>query len=315
VTVIDIAVLDQTIHGMSAREYCDTLDARLPSQTIRLVATPTEYDELLPEARIITGFEIDAGTVDRAENLDLFACTFAGTDHLPLDAFDANDVQVTNASGVHGSNAAEQVLAYVLSFARGLDHGWLQSQAGTWSHYQTDELYDSTVTVVGMGSIGGAIIDRLAPFGVKTIGVRNSPSKGGDAEEVVGIEQVPEILPRTDYLVLACPLTEQTAQLVDEAALERLPPDSVVVNIARGKIVDTDALHAALQKNELRGAALDVTEPEPLPDGHPLWSHDNCLITPHNAGHTPQYWDRMADIIVENLDRLETDEPLRNLAQ
>jgi phosphoglycerate dehydrogenase-like enzyme len=122
------------------------------------------------------------------------------------------------------------------------------------------------------------------------------------------------VLPRTDYLVLACPLTEQTAQLVDETALERLPPDSVVVNIARGKVVDTDALCTALQTNELRGAALDVTDPEPLPDGHPLWSHDNCLITPHNAGHTPRYWERMTDIIAENLDRLETDEPLRNLA-
>ena len=299
---------------MSAREYRDVLDERLPSQTVRLVASPTEYDELLPEARIITGFEIDAETVDRAANLDLFACTFAGTDHLPLDAFAANDVQVTNASGVHGPNAAEQVLAYVLSFARGLDRGWNQSQAGTWSHYQTDELYGSTVTVVGMGSIGGAILDRLAPFGVDTIGVRNSPSKGGNADEVVGIDQVPEILPRTDYLVLACPLTEQTAQLVDEDALERLSPDGVLVNIARGEVVDTDALLAALQTNELRGAALDVTDPEPLPDGHPLWSHDNCLITPHNAGHTPRYWDRMAEIIADNIDRLDTDEPLRNLA-
>ena len=300
---------------MSAREYRDVLDERLPSQTVRLVASPTEYDELLPEARIITGFEIDAETVDRAANLDLFACTFAGTDHLPLDAFAANDVQVTNASGVHGPNAAEQVLAYVLSFARGLDRGWNQSQAGTWSHYQTDELYGSTVTVVGMGSIGGAILDRLAPFGVDTIGVRNSPSKGGNADEVVGIDQVPEILPRTDYLVLACPLTEQTAQLVDEDALERLSPDGVLVNIARGEVVDTDALLAALQTNELRGAALDVTDPEPLPDGHPLWSHDNCLITPHNAGHTPRYWDRMAEIIADNIDRLDTDEPLRNLAK
>ena len=314
VTSIDIAVLDQTIHGMSAREYRDTLDGRLSSQTVKLVATPSEYEELLLSARIITGFEIDAEAVDRATNLEMFACTFAGTDHLPLSAFEANDVQVTNASGVHGPNAAEQVLASVLSFARGLDHGWAQSQAGTWSHYQTDELYGSTVTVVGMGSIGSAIIDRLAPFGVETIGVRNSPSKGGDADTVVGIEQLPEILPRTDYLVLACPLTEETTQLVDAAALERLPPDSVVVNIARGQVVDTDALHAALQTNELRGAALDVTDPEPLPDGHPLWSHDNCLITPHNAGHTPRYWDRMADIIAENVDRLETDEPLRNQA-
>jgi len=88
----------------------------------------------------------------------------------------------------------------------------------------------------------------------------------------------------------------------------------VLVNIARGEVVDTDALLAALRTNELRGAALDVTDPEPLPEGHPLWSHDNCLITPHNAGYTPRYWDRMADIIADNIDRLDTDERLRNLA-
>jgi len=219
VTSIDIAVLNQTIHGMSTEAYRDALAERLPSQTVKLVSSPTEYDEVLPEARIITGFEIDVATVEKATNLELFACTFAGTDHLPLDAFAANDVHVTNASGVHGPNASEQVLAYVLSFARGLDRGWKQSQAGTWSHYHTDELYDSTVTVVGMGAIGGAILDRLDPFGVETIGVRNSPSKGGNADEVIGIEEVPEILPRTDYLILACPLTEETEGLVDEEAL------------------------------------------------------------------------------------------------
>jgi len=315
VTSIDIAVLNQTIHGMSTEAYRDVLAERLPTQTVKLIASPAEYEELLPQARVITGFEIDAATVENATNLELFACTFAGTDHLPLDAFAANDVDVTNASGVHGPNASEQVLAYVLSFARGLDRGWQQSQAGTWSHYHTDELYGSTVTVVGMGAIGGAILDRLAPFGVETIGVRNSPSKGGNADEVVGIEEVPEILPRTDYLILACPLTEETEHLVDETALARMPPDSVLVNIARGEVVDTDALLAALRTNELRGAALDVTDPEPLSDGHPLWSHDNCLITPHNAGYTPRYWDRMADIIADNIDRLDTDERLRNLAK
>ena len=117
--------------------------------------------------------------MDRAANLEHFVCTFAGTDHLPLDAFADNDVGVSNASDVHGPNAAEQVLAYVLTFARNLDRGWRQSEAGTWNHYLTGEPHGSTVTVVGMGSIGGALLDRLEPFGVDTTGVRNTPSKGG----------------------------------------------------------------------------------------------------------------------------------------
>jgi len=298
---IDVLVLDQTIHGMSTRNYRDVLRERLPDMRVELASTPSEYEELLPQAKILTGFEIDADDVDRATNLERFVCTFAGTDHLPLDAFADNDVEVSNASGVHGPNAAEQVLAYVLTFARNLDRGWRQSEAGTWNHYHTGELHGSTVTVVGMGSIGGAILDRLEPFGVDTIGVRNTPSKGGNADQVVGFEDVPEIMPRTDYLILACPLTEKTERLVDEETLDLLSPESVLVNIARGEVVDTDALVQALKTNGLRAAALDVTDPEPLPDGHPLWNLDNCLITPHNVGHTPRYWDRMADIIVEDI--------------
>ena len=298
---IDVLVLDQTIHGMSTRNYRDVLRERLPDMRVELASTPSEYEELLPQAKILTGFEIDADDVDRATNLERFVCTFAGTDHLPLDAFAANDVEVSNASGVHGPNAAEQVLAYVLTFARNLDRGWRQSEAGTWNHYHTGELHGSTVTVVGMGSIGGAILDRLEPFGVDTIGVRNTPSKGGNADQIVGFEDVPEIMPRTDYLILACPLTEKTERLVDEETLDLLSPESVLVNIARGEVVDTDALVQALKTNGLRAAALDVTDPEPLPDGHPLWNLDNCLITPHNVGHTPNYWDRMADIIVEDI--------------
>ncbi|WP_324663540.1 D-2-hydroxyacid dehydrogenase [Haloarcula sediminis] len=298
---VDVLVLDQTIHGMSTRNYRDVLRERLPDMRVELAATPSEYEELLPRARTVTGFEIDADDVARATNLERFVCTFAGTDHLPLDALAENDVAVSNASGVHGPNAAEQVLAYVLSFARNLDRGWRQSDAGTWNHYRAGELYGSTVTVVGMGSIGSAILDRLEPFGVDTVGVRNTPSKGGNADEVVGFGDVPEIMPRTDYLILACPLTEKTERLVDEATLDLLSPESVLVNIARGEVVETDALVRALQTNELRAAALDVTDPEPLPDGHPLWNLDNCLITPHNVGHTPRYWDRMADIIVEDI--------------
>ena len=108
-------------------------------------------------------------------------------------------------------------------------------------------------------------------------------------------------MPRTEYLILACPLTEKTRRLVDQETLDLLSPESVLVNIARGGVVDTDALVQALKTNELRAAALNVTDPEPLPDGHPLWGLDSCLITPHNVGHTPRYWDRMADIIVEDV--------------
>ena len=136
-------------------------------------------------------------------------------------------------------------------------------------------------------------------FDVHTIGVRYTPSKGGPADEIIGFDEaeLDDAFSRTDHLVLACPLTDLTVGLVDEEALLSLPTEAIVVNVARGQVVDTDALVTALQSNMIFGAALDVTDPEPLPPESPLWRLQNCYITPHNAGHTPNYWDRCAEIL------------------
>jgi phosphoglycerate dehydrogenase-like enzyme len=121
------------------------------------------------------------------------------------------------------------------------------------------------------------------------------------------------VLSRTDVLVLACPLTDTTRGLIGEEELVTLPEDALLINVARGPIVETEALVDAIRRNQLRGAALDVTDPEPLPEDHPLWGFDNVQITPHNAGHTPRYYTRLADIVAENVERLERDEDeLRN---
>lgn len=308
----DILVLNQKIHGMPASGYRDALRTRLPDADVRLATTPAERRALVPVSRIVTGFEIDRAEIPSAERLKLFACTFAGTDHLPIDTLAEHGIAVTSASGVHGPNAAEQVLAYLLAHVRRLGRAFENSKAGIWQHYQAGELYGSTVTVVGMGFIGTAILERLAPFGVERVGVRHSPEKGGPAEQVVGYEAFEEVLPETDALILACPLTDRTRHLVDERTLGLLPPEAYLINIARGPVVDTDALLAALQGNAIAGAALDVTDPEPLPHDHGLWNVGRCLITPHNAGHTPRYWDRRADILVRNVEHLATGSTLEN---
>ena len=112
-----------------------------------------------------------------------------------------------------------------------------------------------------------------------------------------------EALARSDYLVLACPLTDETRGMIDGDAFDTLPPSSVLVNVARGPVVETGALVSALRGHEIRGAALDVTDPEPLPEDHPLWTLSNAFITPHSSGHTPEYYERLADIVAENLGR------------
>jgi phosphoglycerate dehydrogenase-like enzyme len=309
----DVAVLWKKIHGMNPERYAEAIRERLPDREVALARTPEARRDLVSRARVVTGHSVD---VDAAVDgpMELFACVFAGTDHLPLDALAEGGVAVTNAAGVHGPNVAEHAVGAVLAFTHGFPTAWRANERREWFSYRAGELKGSTVTVVGMGAIGTAVLERLDPFGVDTVGVRNTPAKGGPADEVVGYDEaaVHDAFARSDYVVLACPLTDRTRHLVDEAALATLPPEAVLVNVARGGVVDTDALVSAIRWNEIGGAALDVTDPEPLPPDHPLWGFDDVLVTPHSAGHTPAYFDRLADILADNVARLDAGEELEN---
>ncbi|WP_227356670.1 D-2-hydroxyacid dehydrogenase [Haladaptatus salinisoli] len=311
----DIVVLREGTEGLSMESYAEELQERLPDRTVALARTPMRERELVADARIVTGITVGEDLLARAERLELFACTFAGTDHVPMDALAERGVAVTNAGGIHAPGIAEQAVGNMLVFARRLHEGWRRKRNREWRHFQSGELTDSTVTVVGLGSIGEAVVQRLGGFEVETIGVRYSPEKGGPTDEVVGFEEdaVHDALSRSRYVVVACPLTETTRGLVGESEFATMPTDAVLVNTARGPIVDTDALVSALRSNKIRGAALDVTDPEPLPEDHPLWNLENCLITPHTGGHTPRHWERLADIVARNVERLDGDEPLENL--
>jgi len=311
----DVLVLREGTEGLSMESYAATLRERLPSGTVALARTPAEERELVPGARVVTGVTVDEDLLDRADSLSLFACTFAGTDHVPVDELTERGVAVTNAGGIHAPGIAEQVLGHCLMFARRLHEGWRRERRREWRHYQSGELGGSTVTIVGLGSIGQAVVERLEGFGVETIGVRYTPEKGGPTDEVCGFgeEDIHDALARSAYVILACPLTETTRGLIGPEEFATMNPNTVLINVARGGIVDTDALVAALRTNGVRGAALDVTDPEPLPPTHPLWDLENCLITPHTGGHTPLHWERLADIVARNVERLESGEELENL--
>ncbi|MFC6716962.1 D-2-hydroxyacid dehydrogenase [Natrialbaceae archaeon GCM10025810] len=304
----DVLVFGRGTHGVPMDEYVAALEARVPEGVaVRRARTPAEARELIPTATVATGVTIDEETLEAADELELFACAYAGTGHLPMDALAERGVAVTNASGVHGPNIGEHVLGAILAFTRRFHVGARRQRRREWRHYRAHELQGSTVTVVGLGAIGTSVCERLEPFGVETIGVRYTPEKGGPTDEVVGLDDeaaFQDALARSDYLVLACPLTDETRGLIDGDALHTLDPNAVLVNVARGPVVDTDALVEALQRNSIRGASLDVTDPEPLPPDHPLWTFENVQLTPHNAGHTPKYYDRLADVVAENVERV-----------
>ncbi len=313
----DVVVLREGTEGLSMESYAKTLQEKLPGQTVVLARTPKQERKLVRKARVVTGITIEEDLLVEADNLELFACTFAGTEHVPMDALADYGVVVTNAGGIHAPGIAEQSIANMLIFARNLHEGWRRKSNGEWRHFQSFEFTDSTVTVVGLGSIGQEIVQRLDGFDVETIGIRYTPSKGGPTDEVLGFDKndIHDALSRSDYIVLACPLNDLTRGLISDEELATLPESSVLVNAARGGLVDTDALVSALQFNGIRGAALDVTDPEPLPNNHALWDLENCLITPHTGGHTPKHWDRLADIVTHNLQKIEAGEQdnLRNV--
>ena len=311
----DVVVLREGTEGLSMESYAETLSERLPDHQVSLARTPNAERELVSRARVVTGITVPEELVADADRLELFACTFAGTDHVPVETLVDHGVTVTNAGGIHAPGIAEQTIGNMLVFARRLHEGWRRKSNAEWRHFQSYEFTGSTVTVIGLGSIGQHVVERLEGFGVETIGVRYTPSKGGPTDEVVGFDEdaIHDAFARSDYVVVACPLNDLTSGLIGEAELATLPPHAVVVNAARGGIVDTDALVSALQSSGIRGAALDVTDPEPLPADHPLWDLENCLITPHTGGHTPKHWERLADIVADNVAALESDGEIRNL--
>ncbi|MCU4751420.1 D-2-hydroxyacid dehydrogenase [Halobacteria archaeon AArc-curdl1] len=312
----DIVVLDHPAHGIPATEYARVLRNRLPNYNVSLAKTKAKERTFVADAPVVTGHHLEEETLSRASDLHLFACTAAGVNHLPLETFADRGIAVTNASGVHGPNIAEHVLGWILMFTRRLDEGLRRQRRREWRRFQSfTELAGSTVTIVGLGTIGEAIVRRLDGFDVHTIGVRHTPSKGGLTDEVIGYDRnaIRAALTRTDVLVLACPLTDTTRGLIGQNELHALPVDAVMINISRGAVVDTDALVTALQQNRIHGAALDVTEPEPLPEDHPLWGFENVFLTPHTSGHTPAYWNRVADILAENIERAENTGEYREL--
>jgi phosphoglycerate dehydrogenase-like enzyme len=218
-------------------------------------------------------------------------------------------VTLCDASGVHDTSTAEWAVAATLASVREFPRFARAQVEGRWDFATTGELSGSTVLIVGYGSIGAAIERRLAPFDVTILRVAR---RGRDG--VAPVDALPELLPTADVVILIVPLTDATRGMADAAFLSRLKDGALLVNAARGPVVDTDALVAELESGRIR-AAVDVTDPEPLPEGHPLWSAPNLLLTPHVAGSTTGFPARLRSFLREQLARCVAGEPLVNVVE
>ncbi len=215
-------------------------------------------------------------------------------------------VTVCNARGAFDGPLAEWVLGAILTMQRGLVRARDAQARRDWTMFEPDELAGSRVVILGMGSIGTAIAERLAPFGVEIVGVGRTARDG-----VLGIAELDGVLPSADVLVNMLPLTSATRGLLDGRRLGLLPDGALVVNGGRGRTIETDALVRELETGRLR-AVLDVVDPEPLPDDHPLWALPNVLISPHIAGDSPRSLRRTYAIAGEQLRRYAAGQPLIN---
>lgn len=216
----------------------------------------------------------------------------------------------TSATGVYADPVGEHAFALLLAGFRQL-HRYAREQ--TWSAGVGRNLFGARVTILGGGGIGQVVVRLLAPFGCDVTVVRRSPVPMDGVRRVLGADETHRALEGADAVVLALPLLEGTRHVLGAEELALLAPGAWVVNVARGGHVDTDALVAALERGHLGGAALDVTDPEPLPDGHPLWSRPDVLITPHTANTAEMARPLLSARIRENVRRYAAGEPLEGL--
>ena len=216
------------------------------------------------------------------------------------------DVAVHNARGVYDAPLAEWVVGAILAMQRGLVESRDAQARHAWDAIEPPELLGRRVVILGRGSIGSAIADRLRPFGVDLVGVGRTAH-----DDVRGLADLDDLLGRAEILVNMLPLTNDTTALLDARRLALLPDGALVVNAGRGRTIQTDALVAELRSGRLR-AALDVTDPEPLPPDHPLWELPTVLITPHMAGDSPGSTIRSFQLAGDQIRRFAAGEPLIN---
>ena len=220
-------------------------------------------------------------------------------------------VQLCNARGAHDAVTAEWVVGAMVAAQRDFPFFAREQAAGRWSYQQTAELAEKTVLIVGYGSIGAAVERRLAGFEVCVVRVARRPRPGGK-EQVHGLAALPGLLPSADVVILTVPFTPETSGMADAGFLARMKDGALLVNAARGPVVVTDALVAEVASGRLR-AAMDVTDPEPLPPGHPLWSLPGAFITPHVGASTPVSLRRAAELARRQAAAYLRGEPLQNV--
>lgn len=269
-------------------------------------AAGQKLDAILADAEIIYGYGLPRNVVARAPKLKWVQMTSAGVDKFLTEELRQSKIVMTNVRGMHAVPMSEFVFSEMLMFAKGAQHCFQQKQGKQWKPFMPSMLYAKTLGIVGLGSIGREIARMAKAFGMRVLAVRRSDTSGKTiryVDEIFPLAQLKTMLSDCDYVALTVPLTAETHHMISEPELRSMKPTAYLINVARGNVVDEDALVRALEQNRIAGAGLDVFSTEPLPADSRLWDLPNVILSPHIAGNMDCYAEQATDIFCDNLKR------------
>jgi phosphoglycerate dehydrogenase-like enzyme len=298
--------------------FSDRLRSNFPQICVVHLADYPHVDDEIVDAEIVVSWSIRPEQIASAKKLRWIHSPAAAIHQLMSPELIDSDITLTNAREVHGPVVAEHVIALIFSLAKKIPDSVRLQQKHVWGQQilwdelpRIREVAGATLGIVGLGSIGRAVVKSAKALAMKVIAVREHPEKGREgADCVFGPAEIGKVFRSADYVVLAAPVTANTKAIANAERLSLMKPEACLINVGRGPLVDEPALVAALREKKIGGAALDVFPKEPLPADSVLWDVPNLLITPHTAALTDKLWERHYALFSENLRRYLAAEPL-----
>jgi phosphoglycerate dehydrogenase-like enzyme len=316
--------VNEGVETMALVTTCPVSDRHLekirqiaPDLDIRVFPSIAEAMNDMPQAEILItyGEDLTAEIIRSCTSLKWIHVISAGLERMPFAEIEKQNILVTNARGIHAIPMSEYTMGLILMFSRRFVELYQNQLKHRWDRtVRIDELEDKTLGVIGAGAIGTKIAERAKAFGMRTLGVSTTKRPMPEFDETFDRSGLDEVLRRSDYVVVVVPLTDETKGMIGAREIGLMKPTAVLINIARGPVVDEAALLSALLEKKIRGAGLDVFEKEPLPEDHPFWSMENVVLTPHLSSRSPKYMERAMAIFLHNLKiRLGADGVMQNV--